>query len=55
MGEVKVVKSTYGINIQYIRSEIDIPWKYVNEMMTDIDIKVNESKLEAIQLLKSVD
>lgn len=55
MGEVKITKSTYGINVQYLRGEIDIPWEYVNEMVNDINIKVNEAKLEAKQLLESVD
>jgi len=55
MGEVKIAKSTYGINIQYMHSEIDIPWKYVNEMVEDINAKTNEAKFEAKQLLESVD
>ena len=55
MGEVKVTKSTYGINIQYLRSEIDIPWEFINEMTEDINTKVNEAKLEAKQLLEKID
>ena len=54
MGQVKITKSMYGINIQYIRSEIDIPWEYVNEMVEDINTKTNEVKLEAKQLLESI-
>ena len=55
MGEVKVIKSTYGINIQYLHGGIDIPWAYVNEMVKNINTKTNEAKLEAKQLLESVD
>lgn len=55
MSEVKITKSMYGINIQYIRSEIHIPWKYINETVEDINTKINEAKLEAKQFLESVD